>query len=91
MVGMVDDDQRPRTRARRTAYPAAFLHGRAIVAAGVVAAVGFPLVGVMIGIVLLYVRRFAPGAGCILLSVAAGMVWYLVEHSLDAGPHLPQG
>ena len=91
MVGMVDDDQGPRPRAPRRAYPAAFLHGRAIVAAGVVAAIGFPLLGVMIGMVLLYVRRFTPGAGCILLSVAAGMLWYLVEHSLEAGPHIPPG
>jgi hypothetical protein len=73
---MVEDDQDAWTRARRTYHRA--LQGRGIVALGVVAAVIFPLVGVMIGTILIFKSRIGPGLGCILVGVVAGVAYYLL-------------
>lgn len=75
MDDMVDADHNAWARSRRRYRQAT--QGRGAVVVGVVAAVVFPLVGVMIGIVLLFGRRPGPGLGCILLSVLAGAVYYV--------------
>jgi hypothetical protein len=55
--------------------------GRRFVALGVFAAVVFPLLGVMFGVVLLFRHRVLAGLGCILLGALAGAVYYLLEQS----------
>ena len=79
---MVDDDQHKRARAVRTIHQASFLRGRGAVAVGVVAALIFPLLGALIGVVLLFAKRPGAGLGCILLSALSGAAYYLVEQHL---------
>lgn len=50
--------------------------GSHLVTVGVVSALLLPIVGIVIGIVLLFKERVGPGLGCILLGVLATFVTY---------------
>jgi hypothetical protein len=56
---------------------------------GIVTAILFPIVGFVVGIVLLFKNRIGPALGCILLSVVAAVATYFVVQELtgdDAPP-----
>jgi hypothetical protein len=78
---MVDDGHHERERSFRKLHTT-LVQGRGVVVVGVVAAVVFPLVGVMIGVVLLFHARIGAGLACTLLSVLAGATYYLLDQQL---------
>lgn len=57
-----------------------------LVTVGVVSAILLPIVGLVIGIVLLFKNRVGPALGCILLSLLVMVVGYYVIQSLDDDP-----